>query len=78
MSSETQRFYFLSNVEDPSSKVPMSTDLNLLSVDNIKNEFVGILTEHSLALDGRYVAVGSYGDVVIYENGEIDMVSDSG
>jgi hypothetical protein len=74
-----QEFHFLCNVEDPSSKIQMSPDLNLMSHEHIKNEFMTIMNHQGIdATGGRHVAIGSFGDVVIFENGVIDMVSDSG
>jgi hypothetical protein len=77
--NNTQAFHFLRNVNDPESKIEMSPNLNLMPHDDIKREFISILQNQGIAVDaGRQVALGSFGDVVIYENSVIDMVADSG
>lgn len=58
--------------------VPLDDDFNLMTFEDMKKRFECLMFNLSWPGNGRYVAVGSYGDCVVYKNGEIDLIADSG
>ena len=59
------------------SVVDMPSDFNQRPYGEILALMQATVKEHNLDPTQRYVAVGSYGDCVILENGEVLLVSDA-
>jgi len=53
-------------------------NFNIHPTDIIKTKMQSYIHDFEWNIDGKYVAIGSYGDSVIYNNGSIDLVADSG
>ena len=53
-------------------------NVNMYDLDVIRSKMVEKINEFQWPKGDRYVAVGSYGDCVVYENGALTLVSDSG
>ena len=56
---------------------PLPADFNRRAYDEILAVMNGAVKENGLDPSLRHVAVGSYGDCVILENGEVMLVSDA-
>jgi hypothetical protein len=60
------------------SFAPMSDDLNRLPEDEIKRLMDEAIAQAGWTATGdRVVAIGSWGDCVVYDRGEITLISDS-
>lgn len=75
---QIQRFHLV--VPDVPGVMSRDVDDNLsvLPREDIKKKMMEYIARYGLAPEGRYVAVGDAGDCIIYNAGEIDLVSDSG
>lgn len=65
-------------ISDKDAKYPMEDNLSFLPFEEIKAKMLEYIDKFQLNMDGRYVAVGDAGDCIIYENGDISQMSDSG
>jgi len=53
-------------------------NLNMMINADIAVEFERVIEKENWNVENRIVALGSYGDVISYHQGAIDLVSDSG
>lgn len=53
-------------------------NLSFLPLEQLTTRMHHYVAHFGLDIHGRYVAMGSAGDCVIYDNGNIDQMSDSG
>ena len=58
--------------------IQFEDNVNMYDLDVIRSKMVEKINEFQWPKGERYVAVGSYGDCVVYENGALTLVSDSG
>lgn len=63
---------------DTDEAKPIDDNLSFMKKEAIYQRMEQYITEFNWDKSKRYVAVGDAGDCVIFENGIIDMVSDSG
>lgn len=56
----------------------LDDNLSVMEKEEIKKRMNTYIKQFCLDLKGRYVAVGDAGDCVIYNNGNIEQVADSG
>lgn len=56
----------------------LDDNLSVMEREELKERMRACIMRYGLSLTGRYVAVGDAGDCVIYDNGDIDQVADSG
>jgi hypothetical protein len=59
-------------------KVQSLPNLNMMINADIAVEFERVIEKENWNVENRIVALGSYGDVISYHQGAIDLVSDSG
>ena len=57
--------------------VPFEDNINMFVTDYIKSKFEQKISSHNWSNNLRYVALGSYGDCVIYDNNKIELIADS-
>jgi len=55
----------------------MPTDFNQRPYNEVLAVMVAAVKEHGLDPNQRYVAIGTYGDCVILDGGEVLLVSDA-
>jgi hypothetical protein len=58
--------------------IQFEDNVNMYDLDVIRAKMVKKINEFQWPKDKRYVALGSYGDCVVYENGALTLCSDSG
>lgn len=71
-----QHFRLLNCTTDDAK--PIEDNLSFMDSTKIYEKMKQYISDFGWDHTKRYVAVGDAGDSIIYENGEIDMVSDSG
>ena len=52
----------------------INDNLNILPKDEILEKIVFYIKFYNLDITQRHVVIGSYGDTIIFENGNIDLV----
>ena len=79
---DTQQFKFYpTNYTSELENISYSSELENISTkdaDSIRDLMLEFIESRGLDATKRYVAVGNCGDCVIYENGVISQVADSG
>jgi hypothetical protein len=59
----------------PSIRIPVTDDFNVLPADVIRERMEAMRQQQGWRTEDRVVASGSFGDVVVYQHGEIELVA---
>lgn len=58
--------------------VVIDDNFSFMTPKDVQDKWTEYIKKYNLDSHGRYVAMGNAGDCVIYDNGVIDQMSDSG